>query len=97
MSRQQNKKLTTRETQILELLGQGLDTRHIAAILDIAYYTVRKHRSNILIKLQLNTAAQLACVAVQTALFPPSAPTSASASKLINNNTESASRIRGPP
>ncbi|WP_373889682.1 LuxR C-terminal-related transcriptional regulator [Massilia sp. MB5] len=36
----------------------------VADSLSIAYFTVRKHRSNILSKLQLNSAAQLACAAV---------------------------------
>jgi DNA-binding CsgD family transcriptional regulator len=56
--------LTHRENEIVELLGQGFNTRGIAVSLGIKYYTVRKHRCNILLKLGLHDAAQLAVYAV---------------------------------
>lgn len=55
--------LTPREQQIIALIARGLDSRQIATNLGIAYYTVRKHRSNILAKLELSSAAQLAAFA----------------------------------
>ncbi|WP_251029451.1 response regulator transcription factor [Pseudomonas fluorescens] len=56
--------MTKREHEVVSLIGQGLDCRRIAEALGIAYFTVRKHRSNILYKLLLNSAAQLAAYAV---------------------------------
>ena len=55
--------LTPRERQVLELIGQGLRGRAAAARLGMAYYTLRKHRLNILAKLGLTTAAQLSAAA----------------------------------
>jgi DNA-binding CsgD family transcriptional regulator len=57
------KKLTAREREVVELIGQGLRGRSMAARLNMAYYTLRKHRSNILRKLGLTTAAQLSAAA----------------------------------
>ena len=62
--------LTRREQQIIALIAQGLDSRHIAHRLGIAYFTVRKHRSNILDKLDLTSAAQLSAYAAAAAAEP---------------------------
>jgi len=35
--------LTTRETEVLTLMAQGMPSRHIAARLGISYATVRSH------------------------------------------------------
>lgn len=67
MASQASGQLTRREDEIVTLIAQGLDSRRIARRLDIAYYTVRKHRSNILAKLQLSSAAQLAAYATKVA------------------------------
>ncbi|MEX2420075.1 MAG: response regulator transcription factor [Acidimicrobiia bacterium] len=45
--------LTRREWQVLELLGEGLDTRQIAARLFVASVTVRSHIAAVLRKLDL--------------------------------------------
>jgi DNA-binding CsgD family transcriptional regulator len=57
------KTLTLRERQVVELIGQGLRGRAIAEQLGMAYFTLRKHRLNILRKLDLTTAAQLSAAA----------------------------------
>lgn len=67
MAKQAQGQLTSREQEILLFIGRGLNSRSIAAILGIAYFTVRKHRSNILVKLGLNSAAQIACYAAVAA------------------------------
>jgi len=56
-------KLTPRERQVVELIGKGLRGRAIAEQLGMAYFTLRKHRLNILRKLGLKTAAQLSAAA----------------------------------
>lgn len=56
--------LTQRELELLRLIGNGMTSREISSLLGIAYYTVRKHRSNILPKLGLHDAAQLQAYAV---------------------------------
>jgi DNA-binding CsgD family transcriptional regulator len=55
--------LTVRERQVMELIGRGLRGRAIAERLGMAYFTLRKHRLNILRKLNLTTAAQLSAAA----------------------------------
>ena len=60
-------RLTDREREVVALIGQGMDSRRIAEALGIAYFTVRKHRSNILGKLGLKSSAQLAVYAATTA------------------------------
>jgi DNA-binding NarL/FixJ family response regulator len=52
-------KLTPREKEIMGLIAEGLSSREISKRLGIAYFTVRKHRSNILPKLGLHDAAAL--------------------------------------
>lgn len=62
--------LTPREREILALIARGDDSRQIALSLGIAYFTVRKHRSNMLGKLGLSSAAQLAAYAAAHAPDP---------------------------
>jgi DNA-binding NarL/FixJ family response regulator len=50
---------TNREAQILQAIASGLACRDIARALSISEFTVRKHRSNMLGKLDLRNAAQL--------------------------------------
>jgi len=47
-------RLTEREQQVLQLLSQGLDNQQIADRLTIAAATIKKHRENILHKLNAN-------------------------------------------
>lgn len=56
--------LTAREQQILSLIAEGHESREIARRLEIAYFTVRKHRANITAKLGINAAPKLAAHAV---------------------------------
>lgn len=51
-------KLTARETEILELLGQGLSDTRIAKSLDVSPNTVRVHISKLMSKLGLTDRAQ---------------------------------------
>lgn len=53
-------KLTEREADVLKALGAGLSNRDIAEKLYITEYTVKKHVSNILSKLQLADRTQVA-------------------------------------
>ena len=57
-------KLTDREFEIFQLVGQGKGTKEIAAQLNLSAKTVDVHRLNIKQKLQLQTAAELIHYAV---------------------------------
>ncbi|MEP6684877.1 MAG: response regulator transcription factor [Parafilimonas sp.] len=51
--------LTERETEILQHTVSGLDAKHIAEILNISVFTVRKHISNVYEKLHVQSKAQI--------------------------------------
>jgi len=62
------RRLTRRETEILELVAQGLSNKQIAAELVISHNTVKNHVRNILEKLRLRSRAEAAAFAVRTKL-----------------------------
>jgi DNA-binding NarL/FixJ family response regulator len=51
--------LTSREGQILDLIGRGFSTRRISESLKIEIATVRKHRENLMRKLDLHNTADI--------------------------------------
>lgn len=56
--------LTMREREVLKLLAEGKKTNEIASALYISPYTVRRHRSNIMEKLDIKTTADLVKYAI---------------------------------
>ena len=56
--------LTMREREVLKLIAEGKKTKEIAEALFISPYTVRRHRSNIMEKLNLNNLADLVKYAI---------------------------------
>jgi len=56
--------LTTREREILKLVAEGHRTRQIAKILSLSPKTVEKHRSNMMRKLNLKSAAAVTSYAI---------------------------------
>jgi DNA-binding NarL/FixJ family response regulator len=56
--------LTMREKEVLKLLAEGKRTKEIAEALYISPYTVRRHRSNIMEKLNINNLADLVKYAI---------------------------------
>ncbi|MEO7501949.1 MAG: response regulator transcription factor [Gemmatimonadaceae bacterium] len=53
-------KLTQRERQVVELIGEGLSNKEIAAQLHVAIHTVKSHVHNVLEKLALHTRLEVA-------------------------------------
>lgn len=53
-------RLTTRERQVVDLLGEGLSNKQIAARLHIAVHTVKSHVHNVLEKLALHSRLEVA-------------------------------------
>jgi len=53
-------KLTQRERQVVELVGEGLSNKEIAARLHVAIHTVKSHVHNVLEKLALHTRLEVA-------------------------------------
>ncbi len=56
---QEEKKLSTREIEVLELFGQSLTNQEIADTLFISVRTVESHKSNVMRKLNLRTTVDL--------------------------------------
>ncbi len=59
--------LTMREREVLKLIAEGKRPKEIAEALFISPYTVRRHRSNIMEKLNLNNLADLVKYAISQA------------------------------
>lgn len=53
-------RLTTRERQVIDLLGEGLSNKDIAGRLHIAVHTVKSHVHNVLEKLALHSRLEVA-------------------------------------
>jgi len=58
-------RLTDRELQVFELIGQGLGTRKIAETLHLSIKTIESHREHIKTKLKLTDSTELVRHAVQ--------------------------------
>jgi DNA-binding CsgD family transcriptional regulator len=69
--------LTPRERQVLDLVASGMLNKQIAAQLGAAEKTIKVHRSRIMEKMQVRTAAALvALLSRLDAPLPPPAPVS---------------------
>jgi DNA-binding NarL/FixJ family response regulator len=53
-------RMTRREKEVIELIGEGLSNKEIAQRLNIASYTVKSHVRNVMEKLALHTRLQIA-------------------------------------
>jgi len=53
-------RLTNRERQVVDLLGEGLSNKEIATRLHIAVHTVKSHVHNVLEKLALRSRLEVA-------------------------------------
>ena len=62
-------RLSEREFQVFEMIGQGMHTRDIAGKLNLSVKTVDAHRENIKGKLKLRNATELLKTAIQWAQF----------------------------
>lgn len=61
--------LTHREREVLKLVAQGKHNRGIAEYLSLSEKTVEKHRSNLMKKLGLHSAAQITAYAIRNGLI----------------------------
>ena len=53
-------RMTAREREVVDLIGEGLSNKEIAARLNIASHTVKSHVRNVMEKLTLHTRLQIA-------------------------------------
>jgi DNA-binding NarL/FixJ family response regulator len=67
-SRRPPKLLTAREIQVLRLLASGMRVKEIARVLNISVKTVESHRQNMMDKLEIHNAIELARYALREGL-----------------------------
>jgi DNA-binding NarL/FixJ family response regulator len=60
-------RLTAREREVIELIGEGLSNKEIASRLGIASHTVKSHVRNVMEKLAMHTRLQIAAFAHRSA------------------------------
>jgi two-component system, NarL family, response regulator NreC len=61
--------LTTREREVLQLIGEGKANKEISTILNLSLYTVETHRTHILQKLDLHSVPELILYAVRKGII----------------------------
>lgn len=64
-------KLTVRQTQVLELIAEGLTTKEIADTLVVSVHTVNRHRANIRNKFGARNSIELVKYAVDHGMLAP--------------------------
>jgi DNA-binding NarL/FixJ family response regulator len=66
-----NGKLSLRERQVLQLVGEGHSTKKIAALLGISTKTADSHRTKVMEKLDIHQTAGLVRYAIRNGLIEP--------------------------
>src|SRR5450755_2002108 len=68
-------RLSPREREVVQLLGEGNSTKDVARTLNLAVKTAETHRSNIMFKLKIHSVAELVLYAVRNEIVhvPPTA------------------------
>jgi DNA-binding NarL/FixJ family response regulator len=61
--------LTHREREVIKLIAEGLRNKEIAQYLSVSHKTVEKHRSNLMKKLNLHSAAAITTYAINNGLL----------------------------
>lgn len=72
--RKESPRLTTRETEVLQLIAAGYANKQIADALDISIKTVEKHRQQMMAKLNIHEVATLTRYAISKGLVATAAP-----------------------
>jgi two-component system response regulator NreC len=63
--------LTSRERQVLQLVGEGKSTKEVAALLGISMKTAESHRTRLMQKLNIHETASLVRYAIRRGLVQP--------------------------
>jgi two-component system response regulator NreC len=63
--------LTSRERQVLQLVGEGKSTKEVAALLGISIKTAESHRTRLMQKLDIHETASLVRYAIRRGLVQP--------------------------
>ncbi len=71
--RRATRHLTTRQREVLQLIGEGYTTREIALRLDLGTKTVETHRTRLMQRLGIHNVAGLVRYALHLGLIAPPA------------------------
>jgi two-component system response regulator NreC len=63
--------LTSRERQVLQLVGEGKSSKEVAAVLGISLKTAESHRTRLMQKLDIHETASLVRYAIRRGLIQP--------------------------
>jgi DNA-binding NarL/FixJ family response regulator len=63
--------LSQREREVIKLIAEGYRTREIATFLSLSHKTIEKHRSNLMRKLNLRSAAAVTAYAIANGFVRP--------------------------
>ena len=63
--------LTSRERQVVQLIGEGNSTKEIAALLGLSVKTVDTHRTRLMTKLDIHETASLVRYAIRRGMIEP--------------------------
>lgn len=63
--------LSSRERQVLQLIGEGKSTKEVASLLGISVKTAESHRSRLMQKLDIHEVASLVRYAIRRGLIQP--------------------------
>jgi two-component system, NarL family, response regulator len=69
--RESRSSLSSRETEILEMVAKGLTNKEIARVLQISQYTVRNHINHISAKLEVGDRTEAVAVALHQGILSP--------------------------
>lgn len=58
-------RLSPREREVLQLLGEGKTSKEVAVMIGVTLKTAKKHRGNVMLKLKLHSIAELVLYAVR--------------------------------
>jgi DNA-binding NarL/FixJ family response regulator len=67
-------RLTLREREVVQLVGEGKSSKEIAGMLGVSLKTAETHRSNIMIKLNLHSTVELVLYAVRNEIIHVALP-----------------------
>lgn len=70
-------KLSPREREVVQLVGEGKTSKEVAMILNVALKTAETHRSNMMFKLNIHSIAQLVLYAVRNEIIHVRPPATA--------------------
>jgi DNA-binding NarL/FixJ family response regulator len=73
LQRKKGHQLTSRETELLQLIAEGHANKQIASELKISIKTVEKHRQNLMEKLNIHDIAGLTRFAIASGIIESSA------------------------